>query len=458
LVFTGISTFSNDFQTVLTRAVSIASLPLKQLQNSDSDVLQQKQLLGSLGDGVGALGTSIAALGKIAQNKALVAGSSDSATVSVQATGATDAATYTIGNITSVASAASETSKTGYADSTATQISSTGTVRLVIGSNHYDIGLTPATNNLVGLRDAINKLGVGVTASVLTTGTGLNPNYLSISANSSGATTLQILDDPTGANTNLITSTNQGSNAVFTLNGVPVTKSDNVINNVIAGVTFTIEKRTTLTAPTVTLSLTTDATQLQSAIQDFVTKYNSLVDQVGAQVGPSAGLLSGDFIVREVQSDLRKVTSYQGTGSIQSFSDLGIQAGSDGKLTFDTNVFSALSNSQITSAFDFLGSPTTGFGALADKFSQITDPTSGLIKLEQDGFEAADKRIQSSIGDLNDRISQLQTSMTTRLQAADALQAQLASQQQQLSAILQSLNFTSFGAPGASANGSTGVG
>jgi flagellar hook-associated protein 2 len=357
-----------------------------------------------------------------------------------------------------VASAASETSKTGYADSGATQVSSTGTVRLVIGSNHYDIGLTPATNNLVGLRDAINKLGVGVTASVLTTGTGLNPNYLSISANSSGSTTLQILDDPTGANTNLITSTNQGSNAVFTLNGVPVTKSDNVINNVIAGVTFTIEKETTLTAPTVTLSLTTDATQLQSAIQDFVTKYNSLVDQVGAQVGPSAGLLSGDFIVREVQSDLRKVTSYQGTGGIQSLSDLGIQAGVDGKLTFDTNVFSALSNSQITSAFDFLGSPTTGFGALADKFSQITDPTSGLIKLEQDGFEAADKRIQSSIGDLNDRISQLQTSMTTRLQAADALQAQLASQQQQLSAILQSLNFTSFGAPGASTNGSTGVG
>ena len=197
LVFTGISTFSNDFQTVLTRAVSIASLPLKQLQNSDSDVLQQKQLLGSLGDGVGALGTSIAALGKIAQNKALVAGSSDSATVSVQATGATEGATYTISNITSVASAASETSKTGYADSTATQISSTGTVRLVIGSNHYDIVLKPGANNLVGLRDAINKLGVGVTASVLTTGTGLNPNYLSISANSSGATTLQILDDPT---------------------------------------------------------------------------------------------------------------------------------------------------------------------------------------------------------------------------------------------------------------------
>jgi len=195
----GISKFSNDFQKVLTRAVSIAQLPLTALQNQDADVLQKEQLLSALGGAAGDLGDSLKALGTLAQNKALVATSSDSATVSVQATGATAAATYTISDITSVASAASETSQSGYADANATPVSKTGTVKLVVGSNSFTINLTTATNTLAGLRDAINNLGAGVTATVLTTGTGANPNFLSVSANNTGATTLRLLDDPSGA-------------------------------------------------------------------------------------------------------------------------------------------------------------------------------------------------------------------------------------------------------------------
>ena len=66
LVFTGISSFSSDFQTVLNRAVSIASLPLKTLQNNEADILTKKTVLGSLNTAVDALGTSVAALGTVA--------------------------------------------------------------------------------------------------------------------------------------------------------------------------------------------------------------------------------------------------------------------------------------------------------------------------------------------------------------------------------------------------------
>jgi hypothetical protein len=41
----------------------------------------------------------------------------------------------------------------------------------------------------------------------------------------------------------------------------------------------------------------------------------------------------------------------------------------------------------------------------------------------------------------------MQASLTRQLQAADALQAQLTSQQQQLNGTIQSLNYSSFGAP-----------
>jgi flagellar hook-associated protein 2 len=444
LAFTGISTFSEDFQTVLSRAVSIASIPLKRLQNDDADLIQKKQLLGSLNGVVGALGASVAALGTVARNKAIVAHSSDVTKVSVVNTGSDTPAEYTISDITSIARAASETSQTGYADSSATPVSATGTVKLVVGSASREITLTPETNNLTGLRDAINNLGLGVTASVLTTGTGADPNYLTVSADTAGATTLQLFDDPEGANTSLLTSVNQGSNAEFKLNGVPVSKAGNLINDVVSGATFTILD-TTDPGETVTLSLSTSRSQLQSAIQDFASKYNALVDALGAQIGPAAGLLSGDFIVREAQNDLRRLTSYQGSGAIRNLSDLGIHLGADGKISFDSAVFNALSDSQIGSAFDFFGSDTTGFGALADKFTQITDPITGLSKLQQDSYDQADQRIQRDMDDITERINQLQARVSAQLQAADALQAQLTAQQNLLTATLEALNVTTFG-------------
>jgi flagellar hook-associated protein 2 len=442
----GISKYATDFQSILTRAAAIAQLPVTALQNRDADVLSKETQLSTLGSSVSDLGASLFALGSLAQNKALVATSSDSSTVSVQATGATAAATYTISNITSVASAASETSKSGYADASVTVVSSTGTLNLIVGATNYPIHLVPASNNLVALRDAINASGLGVTATILTTGTGANPDYLSVTSNGTGAKALQLIDDPTGANNNLLTSANQGSDAVFQLNGVPVDKSSNTVNDVIPGATFTIAKTTALGAK-VTLSLATDATQLSSALQDFAAKYNAAVDAVSAQVGKSGGLLIGDFLVRQIQQDLRQVNTFQGSGAIQSLSDLGIQFGSDGKISFNTSTFNKLTDSQISGAFTFLGSTITGLGGLSLQFAQLTDPTTGLIKNQQDSYTATDKRLQTNISDLNARISRLQASLTRQLQAADALQAQLTSQQQQLNATIQSLNYSAFGAP-----------
>ena len=227
LTFTGVSAYSDDLNTVLKRAVSIASLPLTRLQNDDADLLSKKTALGSLTSSVASLASSLTSLGTVANNKALTATSSDSTKVSVAYSGATTAATYTISEITSVASSASEVSTLGYADTTTSPVSvagtTPGTFKLYIGTQDYTFTLAPADNNLTGLRDKINSLNAGVSASVLTTGTGLTPNYLSLTANDSGSTTLRLVDDPGGAPVDLLTSAHQGSNANFKLNGVPVT-------------------------------------------------------------------------------------------------------------------------------------------------------------------------------------------------------------------------------------------
>jgi flagellar hook-associated protein 2 len=460
LSFTGVSQFSNDFQTILNRAVAIAQLPVTALQNQQANILQEKQLSTSFESAVSALAASVTNLGALGASQAMGATSSDTSKITIASSSATSPASYSITNITSVASAASETSAIGYASSTATPVSSNGTVKLVVGGNFKQFTLAAGQNNLAGLRDAINAAGLGVTASVLTTGTGLTPNYLSVSSNTTGQTALQLIDDPDGASAQLLTSTNQGANAVFKLNGVDVVSPSNLINNVVAGVSFNIVAKTDPLQPlqAVSLNLAADPSQISSALQDFVAKYNAVGTQVNAQIGPAAGLLSGNSLIYQTQSVLRGLVNYNGSGTIKSLAALGIELDASGVMSFNQTTadpsrhiaFNSLSSAQITAAFSFLGSPTTGFGLLSSQLTQISDPITGLIKVQQDQYDAADTRITAQVSTLTDRINSMQKSLTAQLQAADVLIASLNSQQQMLTATLQGSSFAAFGSPATS--------
>ena len=440
LTFTGVSTFSNDFQTILSRQVSIAQIPIQQLQNQQSDNTQKKQLLTGLNSAVDALATSIAALGTIGANKALSASSSDPLSISATNTGATQATTYTISNVTSIASASSEKSITGYADTTTAPVSQNGNLSLVFGTGPaIPITLTAAQNNLVGLRDAINGKNAGVTASILTSGTGLTPNYLVVTANTVGANALQLNDVDAG--TNLLTSANQGSNAVFQLNGIPINKATNTINDVIPGLTFQLLQKPTAD---VTLSLNPDSSQLSNALTDLATKYNAVVTQMNAQMGPSAGLLSGDYILHAVTDDLRQLSTYQGSGNM-SLAALGVSFDTSGNMSFDPTLLNAMSDSQLSSAVSYLGSSTTGFGQIASSFTQLSDPISGLIKTEEDGIDNNNTSLTNRITDMNARIAVMQNAFTLRLEQADAVVAALQSQQQVLNASVQSVDLALYG-------------
>lgn len=443
LTFTGVSKYSSDFQTILSRAVSIANLPAKAIQNQQTDLLQKKLITTNLQTAAEGFSSSLAALAAVGDNKGLTASSSDSTKVAILTSTGTTAAAYTVSEITSVAKAASETSAAGYADSSTAAVSSTGTVKLTAGSHDYTINLTPATNNLIGLRDAINNLGVGVTASVLTTGTGVNPNYLSVSANATGEQVLRITDDPDGAATALLTSDNQGANAVFKVNGVAVSKSSNTINDVVPGISFSILGTTS--GDTVSLSLASDRRKLTSALQTFVANYNALSSQLDGQIGPSAGLLSGDFLIREVQGDLRDLTGFQGTGTIKHFSDLGLELSSTGELSLNATTLDGLSATDIDSAFNFVGSSVAGLGSLNSKFTQLSDPINGLIKIQLNQYEVTNTRLSSDLANITDKVSLMQTFMAQKLQAADSLLAQLDSQQNVLTGVLLSVNNALYG-------------
>ena len=438
LTFTGISQFSNDFQTILDRAVKIAQVPIQQLQNRDGDVIQKKTLLSGFSSGVSGLASAIEALSEVASKRALSASSSDSTVVAAVNAGADSTATYTINSITSIAKAASERSLTGYADSAATPVGSTGAFQLKVGADTYDFTLT--NNTLVGLRDKLNTLGAGITASILTTAGG---NYLSVAANTTGAQALELRDAPLGANTNLLTATNQGADLVFHLNGIQVQQSRNLVNSVVPGLAFTA---LTESANPVTLTLASDRSQLTAALQSFAQAYNTSRGQVNSQTGSSAGLLTGDSAVLQVGSTLRQISAQRlASGSVKSLADLGMTFDSNGTMKFDSSAVDGYTSTQLNDAFTFLANSSTGLGRFAGSLRQISDPINGLIKVEQDGLDRVDRTLQDQIAKLTDRMAVMRKGLSLRLQQADTLLASLESQQNTVKASLQGLNVVLYG-------------
>ncbi len=544
LTFTGVSSYSSDLQTISDRANQLGQIPIQRVQGKQADITSKIQLLGGLNSVMTALGTSVAALGTLGANQGLTASSSDPDTVSVTNTGATQPNTYTISNITSVAGPASEMTLTGYADSNLTRVSSSGNLQLIYGGNTYRITLSSAQNNLVGLNDAINALGVGVSSSVITTGTGANPNYLNVSTEAVGATTLKLQNIPspidelgatdsdgnatllasyadsaltavsstgnmqlvygsstyqitlgTGKNNlqgladaintlgidltasvadsgtgdtpyslaiagnaaqstlklqdvpapvDLLTNTNQGANTVFQLGSATVSKPTTNINDVIPGVSFQILQK----APTgtFTLSLATDRSQLSTALSNLATKYNAVVDNINQQMGTTAGLLAGDSVVRQVQEDLRAITTYNGDGTgIHSLAQLGIEMDKSGKMSLNQNTFNNLSETKIQQAFTYLGSATAGFGNIAKTISQLTDPYRGLIQTEETSLNTEYTSLGRQVTALQDRLTISQNALTQKLQRADTLLAALQSQQAVLNSSVASVNLVMYG-------------
>lgn len=444
LAFSGVSTFSESFQTILNRSQQIAAIPLTRLQNEKTDLLQRKTLVTALESVVGSLTSSVRNLGSIGDRAGIAATSSNTSRVRIESATANSPATYTISSITSLAAAASETSASGYASATADPVSASGTVRLTVGSNTYNIALAPENNNLAGLRNAINNLGAGVTATIFTTGTGALPNYLSVSANETGEKALALVDDPDGSATSLLTAANQGANAEFVLNGVPVSKPSNLVNDVVSGVTFSI---TGLSGPseTTTIRLSSDRSQLSTALESLVGSYNGVVEFLDSQIGEAAGLLSGSSLVFATSTALRQLTSFNGSGLVKSLSDLGLTLDSSGKMAFDTAAFSQLTDGQLAAAFTFAGTSVNGIASLANRFAAISDPLTGSAKIEQNQFQATEARLTKQIAELTDRVTAQQEALRQRLQAADTLLASLESQRTLIDAQLESLKLTLYG-------------
>jgi len=268
------------------------------------------------------------------------------------------------------------------------------------------VSLTAGNNSLNGLASAINAAyagatpGAGVTASIVNTGTGATPYQLVLTANSTGtgttkgvvsiadvtsndgATTDNLIGIKAGTVDSLTAPTTisgglqsaAATNAVFTLNGIQLTRQTNTVTDAVPGLTLNLRQGGE--TGTTTLTVAEDTSTITATMQDVISKFNTLMndyttnstatkDASGNIVpAPLSNDSTAETMINQLQSALTGVpVGLPSSAAYMSVGDLGITANSDGTLSLDTNAFTtAITNNPqaALSVFNFTGATTNG--------------------------------------------------------------------------------------------------
>ena len=264
-----------------------------------------------------------------------------------------------------------------------------GTISIEFGevnstSNTFDINgkvptqhieITEDTGSLRGIQQAINTADAGVRASIINDGSGYR---LILNSEKSGIeNTLRISisdgdvndDDQFGLSQlaynpvavaaieggeivgkNLEEAT-QATNAIFSIDGISISNSENQISNSIPGITLNLKKITEDNFES--FKIEKETSKIKQSIESFVSSYNELMSSVSILTGidaetGQAGPLSGDPAIRGITDQIRRRLSSSFNGinkNLTALSSIGIDSSRDGTLSLDNFKFdSALEN------------------------------------------------------------------------------------------------------------------
>lgn len=187
-----------------------------------------------------------------------------------------------------------------------------------------------------------------------------------------------------------------GADATFSVDGVAFTRSSNTVSDVIANTTLSLTAADPNVTANVTVALSTDAAQ--TAVQNYVSAYNAVVDYIKTQQTPgtdptSNPTLYNDTLLRSARSALSQamLTPVAGAASDMATPDtVGISITSDGHLSFDASKFQTAFASRyndVTKLFMESG-VTTNPALVYTASTSTTQPGTYAVNITQAGAQA----------------------------------------------------------------------
>lgn len=325
---------------------------------------------------------------------------------------------------------------TGYDSTSGTYVSPTYTAT---SGSTKTVTIDSTNNTLTGIRDAINKAGVGVTATIVSDGSS-TPYHIQLTSTATGetmamkvsgsSTELQNLvgyDPASTTQASGVSETMRASNASLTVNGFAVTSTTNTVKEAVQGITFGL-----VGVGTTTVTMKTDTDTQTSNINDFVDAYNNLQSTVNTltsfdATAKTSSALTGDGTLRNIQVQLRNALNVGGLGDLKTLDAAGISFQLDGTLKVDdTKLADAVANNPAGLSSLFQGDGTTGGVARAVNTSiTAMTSTSGLLTSATTGLTTSLSTIADQITAQQARIDATIARYTTQFTNLDTLVSSL---------------------------------
>ncbi len=465
-----------DLNSLVTQLVAVERQPLQQMRTAASGLQTQVSSYGKLSSLLSGLQTAANKLNSAALWSQTSARSSDDAAVGVVGGSGAAAGNY---NVSVSKLATSQTVVTANSLSSATAAVGSGTMTLELGEWEQEplqfvphVGRDPGTitieadDTLTSLRDKINALDGGVTASLVTDSSGVRLSLRSTASGKENGFRVQVSDndgtpsdnsglsrfayDPAGSTSGTELKL-AGANAQAVVNGIPVSSASNDLSGVVEGVTFKLRKENFGSAE---VAVSADSENVKKAIQAFADSYNELAKNISEQTrfdptSRQSGPLQGDSAVGSIQRQLRGLISSP-SGASSSFSrlsDVGLQLQRDGTLSFNaTKLDTALTNpAELKKAFSNVDGGNSNNNGFARRYADLATQvlgTDGTLTTRTQSLQKMLSQNSDAQARLNDRVDRFQqrlvqqyTALDGNLSRLNALSSSVTQQLSKLSAI-----------------------
>jgi len=431
---TGIGSGLNIGAIVSSLTTAYGASQTTQLTNQQNSLDAQVSAYGTFTAALDTLKLSLSSLEDPSQLAAFAATVADKNIATASTGPDAVAGTYSllVNHLATVATATS-------APLSATAAVGTGTLTIAVGSSSTAITIDSSNNTLGGIAAAINSTpNAGVSASVITTTGG---SRLVLTGTSTGLAN-QITVTPSGGDgglASLALTTVPAQDASYSINNFPATSGSNVVANAISGVTLNLQQASAPATPT-TLTVSPDTSTAQGAIDKFVTAVNGVLSSIQTLTSydpttQTAGPLNGNATLEGFQNQLQSILGRfsNGGGGVQSLTDLGISAGTDGTYTTnDTTLGNALSGS-LASVGNLLG----GTNGIATQISNLVDgytKPGGLLATINQGLQTGLTNVSKQQTALAAQLAAYSAQLTAQYNAMDTAVALLKQTQTYLNA------------------------
>ena len=420
-----------DVDSIITALVNAKqSGPAQQISNQTTQLQAQEAGLTALGSALSSLQSTLGTLGSSLTFSTYAATLGDSSLGTATTLPNAQPGTYSV--VVNHLATAQKRASDAYASGSTV---GAGTLTVSVGNQSMNINVA-ATDSISSIATAINQSSSnpGVQATIVN---GANGAQLLLTSTKTGVANAFTVSAGSGSSAGLSSlaatldtaGSNEASDASLSIDGIAVSSASNSVSGVLNGVTLNLAA-----TGSTTLTVSQDSSAATSAVNDFVSAYNSYISTVGTlssydSSSQQAGVLLGDTTLMSVQRQVNSVLSGSVPGnSIGSLAALGITRNADGTLSLDSGkLASALQNSP---------------GAVQDLFAGSNGYATRLNGM-LDGFTASNGIIATRTTSIQNQLSNLSQESTALTARMNVYAAQLRQQYTALDTLMSSLNNTS---------------